>query len=175
MALFALAAAVCHLLNHAVFKSLLFLGAGSVVSRAGTRNLEAYGGLLRVMPYTATFFLVGSLAIAALPPFNGFVSEWLTFQVLFAGVIGSPLAVKIAFLIALTSLVFTSGLAVACFVKVFGTTFLARPRSAEAKAAKEVSWICLLYTSDAADERSSVDLGGRRIIKKKTQRPHRGH
>lgn len=144
VALFALAAALYHLLNHAVFKSLLFLGAGSVVSRAGTRNLEAYGGLLRVMPYTATFFLVGSLAIAALPPFNGFVSEWLTFQVLFAGVIGSPLAVKIAFLIALTSLVFTSGLAVACFVKVFGTTFLARPRSAEAKAAKEVSWIMVV-------------------------------
>lgn len=87
---------------------------------------------------------MGSLAIAALPPFNGFVSEWLTFQVLFAGVIGSPLAVKIAFLIALTSLVFTSGLAVACFVKVFGTTFLARPRSAEAKAAKEVSWIMVV-------------------------------
>jgi hydrogenase-4 component B len=144
VALFALAAALYHLVNHAIFKSLLFFGAGAVVSATGTRNIEAYGGLMRVMPYTAAFFLAGSLAIAALPPFNGFVSEWLTFQVLFAGVIGVPLAVKIAFLIALSSLVFTSGLAVACFVKVFGTAFLARPRTDESKNAKEVAWPMLL-------------------------------
>lgn len=143
VALFALAAALYHLVNHAIFKSLLFFGAGAVVSATGTRNMESYGGLMRVMPYTAAFFLAGSLAIAALPPFNGFVSEWLTFQVLFAGIIGAPLAVKIAFLIALSSLVFTSGLAVACFVKVFGTGFLARPRTTEAKEAKEVSWLML--------------------------------
>lgn len=143
VALFALAAALYHLVNHAIFKSLLFFGAGAVVSATGTRNMEAYGGLLRVMPYTASFFLAGSLAIAALPPFNGFVSEWLTFQVLFAGVIGAPLAVKTAFLFALGALVFTSGLAIACFVKVFGTAFLARPRTAEARAAHEVSWFLL--------------------------------
>lgn len=140
VALFALAAALYHLLNHALFKSLLFFGAGAVMSATGTRNMEAYGGLMRVMPYTAAFFLLGSLAIAALPPFNGFVSEWLTFQVLFAGVIGAPLAVKTAFLVALSSLAFTGGLAVACFVKVFGTAFLARPRTTVAKEAKEVTW-----------------------------------
>ncbi len=127
VALFALAAALYHLVNHAIFKALLFFGAGAVASATGTRNMESFGGLMRVMPYTAAFFLAGSLAIAALPPFNGFVSEWLTFQVLFAGVIGAPLAVKIAFLVALSSLVFTGGLAIACFVKVFGTAFLARP------------------------------------------------
>lgn len=143
VALFALAAALYHLVNHAIFKSLLFFGAGAVVSATGTRNLEAYGGLMRVMPYTAAFFLAGALAIAALPPFNGFVSEWLTFQVLFAGVVGAPLAVKTAFLFALGALVFTSGLAVACFVKVFGTVFLARPRTPDAKVAHEVPWFLL--------------------------------
>lgn len=143
VALFALAAALYHLVNHAVFKSLLFFGAGSLLAATGTRNMERYGGLMRVMPYTAVFFLAGSIAIAALPPFNGFVSEWLTFQVLFAGIIGAPLLVKIVFLFALSALVFTSGLAVACFVKVFGTAFLARPRSTEATEAKEVSWIML--------------------------------
>ena len=144
VALFALAAALYHLVNHAIFKSLLFFGAGAVVSETGTRNMESYGGLMRVMPYTATFFLIGSLSIAALPPFNGFVSEWLTFQVLFAGIVGAPLMVKIAFFMALASLVFTSGLAVACFVKVFGTAFLARPRTVEVKSAKEVAWPMLL-------------------------------
>lgn len=143
VALFALAAALYHLVNHAIFKSLLFFGAGALLSSVGTRNMERYGGLMRVMPFTAVFFLVGSLAIAALPPFNGFVSEWLTFQVLFAGIAGAPLLVKIAFLFALSCLVFTSGLAVACFVKVFGTIFLARPRSEESATAKEVSWFML--------------------------------
>ena len=143
VALFALAAAFYHLVNHAVFKSLLFFGAGSVVSTTGTRNTESYGGLIRVMPYTAAFFLIGSLAISALPPFNGFVSEWLTFQVLFVGIVGAPLAVKSAFLFALAALVFTSGLALACFVKVFGITFLARPRTDGAKDACEVSWLML--------------------------------
>lgn len=144
VALFALAAALYHLVNHAIFKSLLFFGAGAVVGATGTRNMESYGGLMRTMPYTAVLFLVGSMSIAALPPFNGFVSEWLTFQVLFAGVIGAPLSVKIAFLVALSSLVFTSGLALACFVKVFGTAFLARPRSDAAQSAHEASWLMLL-------------------------------
>ncbi len=144
VALFALAAALYHMVNHAIFKSLLFFGAGALVSVTGTRNMESYGGLIRVMPYTAAFFLVGSLAIAALPPLNGFVSEWLVFQVLFAGVLGAPLAVKITFLIALSSLVFTSGLAIACFVKVFGTVFLARPRVVVAEARTEVAWPMLL-------------------------------
>jgi hydrogenase-4 component B len=129
-ALFALAAALYHTMNHAIFKALLFLGAGSVVSATGTRNMESYGGLIRVLPYTAFFFLIGSLAISAFPPFNGFASEWLTFQTLFVGISSSSVVVKAVFIFAIGSLAFTGGLAAACFVKAFGTTFLARSRSA---------------------------------------------
>lgn len=129
-ALFALAAALYHTMNHAIFKALLFLGAGSVVSATGTRNMEEYGGLLRFLPFTGFFFLVGSLAISAFPPFNGFASEWLTFQALFVGISSVSVIVKSVFILAIASLVFTGGLAAACFVKAFGTTFLARSRSA---------------------------------------------
>ena len=82
LAVFALAAALYHAANHAAFKALLFLGAGAVVHATGTRDMEAMGGLVKRMPWTAATFLVGSVAIAALPPLNGFVSEWLTFQAL---------------------------------------------------------------------------------------------
>ncbi|MEK7181867.1 MAG: proton-conducting transporter membrane subunit [Patescibacteria group bacterium] len=143
-ALFSLAAALYHTLNHAIFKSLLFLGAGSVVEATGTRNMESYGGLIKLLPFTAGFFLVGSLAISAFPPFNGFASEWLTFQSLFIGMTSAEMIIKVVFFIAIGSLVFTSGLAAACFVKTFGATFLARPRTEEAKNAKEVSVFMLL-------------------------------
>jgi len=139
LALLSLAAALFHTLNHAVFKSLLFLGAGSVIHATHTRNIEKYGGLIRLMPVTALGLLVGSMAISALPPFNGFFSEWLTFQSLFHGAMSAELYVKWAFLIAIAALALTGGLALACFVKVFGTTFLARPRSDAPKHAKEVS------------------------------------
>lgn len=125
----ALGAGLYHTVNHALFKSLLFLSAGSVVHATGTRNMEEYGGLIKRMPYTAVFFLVGAVAISGLPPFNGFVSEWLTFQSLFMGVASLPLATKIVFLAGASSLAFTGGLAAACFVKAFGATFLARSRS----------------------------------------------
>lgn len=128
-ALFALAGALYHTMNHAIFKALLFLGAGSVVGATGTRHMEHYGGLIRFMPFTAFFFLVGSLAISAFPPFNGFASEWLTFQALFVGIGSASLVVKTVFIFAISSLAFTGGLAAACFVKAFGTTFLARSRS----------------------------------------------
>ncbi|HSW88689.1 MAG TPA: proton-conducting transporter membrane subunit, partial [Candidatus Saccharimonadales bacterium] len=86
LATLAIIAGLFHTINHAVFKSLLFLGAGSVISQTHTRNIEEYGGLIKRMPYTALFFLIGAIAISGLPPFNGFVSEWLTFQSLFAGI-----------------------------------------------------------------------------------------
>lgn len=137
LAILALTAALFHTLNHAIFKALLFLGAGSVVLSTHTRNIEAYGGLIRLMPYTALFFLVGSLAISGLPPFNGFASEWLTFQSLFAGITSAGGLLRVAFLFATASLAATGGLAALCFVKAFGTTFLARPRSAAAESACE--------------------------------------
>lgn len=134
-----LMAAFFHTLNHATFKALLFLGAGSVVSSMHTRNIEEYGGLIRYMPQTAFFFLVGSMAISALPPFNGFFSEWMTFQSLFQGITALSFGSQLAFIFAAGSLAFTGGLAAACFVKAFGATFLARPRSEEVKHAKEAS------------------------------------
>ncbi len=143
-ALFALSAALYHTLNHAIFKALLFLGAGSVVQATGTRHMESYGGLIRLMPFTAFFFLIGSLAISAFPPFNGFASEWLTFQALFVGITSASVVVKAVFIFAIASLALTGGLAAACFVKAFGTTFLARPRSTQAAGAHEVPLAMLL-------------------------------
>src|SRR6185369_1476752 len=139
-ALFALAAALYHTLNHAIFKALLFLGAGVVVSETGTRHMEDYGGLIRLMPYTAFFFLIGWLAISAFPPVNGFASEWLTFQALFVGISSTSSLVKGVFIFSIASLVFTGGLAAACFVKAFGTTFLARSRSEKVSKAHEGGW-----------------------------------
>ncbi len=138
LALLALIAALFHTLNHAIFKALLFLAAGSVVSQMHTRNIEKYGGLIRYMPATALCFLIGSMAISGLPPFNGFFSEWMTFQALFAGIaLGTTL--KFVFVAAIAALAFTSGLAAACFVKAFGAVFLARPRNDAVAHTVEVS------------------------------------
>jgi hydrogenase-4 component B len=138
LAVFALAAALYHAANHAAFKALLFLGAGAVVHATGTRDMEAMGGLVKRMPWTAAAFLVGSVAIAALPPLNGFVSEWLTFQALLQTVQIPRLELSLVFALGIAGLALTSGLAVACFVRAFGITFLALPRSESAARAHEV-------------------------------------
>lgn len=132
-------AALYHMLNHAIFKSLLFMGAGAVLKSTHTKDIEHLGGLIKKMPYTAVLFLVGTAAISALPPLNGFISEWLTFQSLLYlpqvmhGALGKTFG---ALLLAMFGL--TGGLAAACFVKAFGITFLAKPRSSQAEQAKEV-------------------------------------
>jgi hydrogenase-4 component B len=144
LALLGLVAALFHTLNHATFKSLLFLSAGSVINQTHTRNMEEYGGLIKYMPQTAFFFLVGSMAISALPPFNGFFSEWLTFQSLFQGITSFDFYTKWIFILAAGALAFTGGLALACFVKAFGATFLARPRSTEVAHSKESSFSLLV-------------------------------
>ena len=126
-----------HTLNHASFKGLLFLGAGSVLYSTHTRNMEKMGGLIRSMPWTALFFLIGSAAISALPPLNGFVSEWLVFQTLLAGFNIPRPELAILMPVAVGMLALTSGLAAACFVKAFGISFLAIPRSPEAEQAQE--------------------------------------
>ena len=134
----ALAAALFHALNHAAFKGLLFLGAGAVQRAAGTRDIEKMGGLIRGLPQTAACFLVGSAAISALPPLNGFASEWLIFQSLLQGVrVREPLIVMLMAL-GVGALALTSGLAAACFVRAFGVSFLALPRSPGAAGAREV-------------------------------------
>jgi hydrogenase-4 component B len=133
----ALAAALYHALNHAAFKGLLFLGAGSVLHATDTRDMNQLGGLIRGLPWTAVCFLIGSLAIAGLPPLNGFVSEWLLFQSLLPG-IGSPVLLVAPLLtLAVGILALTGGLAAAGFVKAFGITFLAIPRSPAAERAHE--------------------------------------
>ena len=129
-----------HTLNHAVFKGLLFLGAGSVLHATHTRNMEKMGGLIKRMPWTAFFFLIGAAAISALPPLNGFVSEWLVFQALLGGFQIPKPEMAIIMPLAVGMLALTSGLAAACFVKAFGITFLAIPRSPEAEQAHESSW-----------------------------------
>ena len=126
-----------HTINHASFKGLLFLGAGSVLHATHTRNMEEMGGLIKKMPWTAFFFLVGSAAISALPPLNGFASEWLVFQSLLGGFNLPVPEVALIMPVAVGMLALTSGLAAACFVKAFGITFLALPRSHEAEHAHE--------------------------------------
>ena len=138
LAALALVAALYHTVNHAAFKALLFLGAGSVLHATGTRNMEEMGGLVKRMPWTAACFLVGSVAIAGLPPLNGFVSEWLTFQALLQNLSVRSPALNLVFALALAGLALTAGLAAACFVKAFGISFLALPRSEEAAHAHEV-------------------------------------
>ncbi|MEK7529918.1 MAG: proton-conducting transporter membrane subunit, partial [Patescibacteria group bacterium] len=137
LAILGLVGALFHTLNHATFKSLLFLSAGSVIAETHTRNMEEYGGLAKRMPQTAGFFLIGSMAIVALPPFNGFMSEWVTLQSLFQGMIHLSATGRSIFIVAAGALALTGGLALACFVKAFASTFLARPRSDEASHAKE--------------------------------------
>jgi len=137
LATVALTAALLHTMNHAAFKGLLFLGAGSVLCRTHIRNIEELGGLARRMPWTAGLFLLGAVAISALPPLNGFVSEWLTFQALLGGArrFHGPEGLGIVFAAAMLAL--TGGLAAACFAKAFGVTFLGRPRSPHAEHATE--------------------------------------
>ena len=123
-----LVAALYHTLNHAVFKALLFLGAGAILKSTGLRNLNEMGGLIRYMPRTAVYFLVGALAISALPPLNGFVSEWLTFQaslqapLLESGVVRSLVPIVAAVL------ALSGALTGMCFVKVYGVAFLGQHR-----------------------------------------------
>jgi hydrogenase-4 component B len=144
LALLSLAAALFHTLNHALFKSLLFMAAGSVVAVMETRNIEEMGGLIKKMPYTATLFLIGSVAISALPPLNGFVSELMIFQAFFQSFQLSEPWIIIMMFAGLSLFALTSALAAACFVKAFGIIFLATPRSAEAAHAREVSpWMII--------------------------------
>jgi formate hydrogenlyase subunit 3/multisubunit Na+/H+ antiporter MnhD subunit len=132
----ALTAALLHTVNHAGFKTLLFLGAGSVVKATGTRDLDRLGGLSRRMAATTALVAAGALAAAALPPGNGFVSEWLLLQsLLHQGNSGTLLAIAAPVAVAVVAL--TAGVGVATYVKAVGTGFLARPRSAEAAGAHE--------------------------------------
>ncbi len=139
----ALTAALFHVFNHSVFKSLLFLGAGAVLRVTGERDMEHLGGLIGRMPYTAFAFLTGCVAISALPPLNGFVSEWLTFQAILQSPQLPQWGLKIAVPAVGALLALSAALAAACFVKAFGITFLGRPRTPAAVNATETDHYAL--------------------------------
>ena len=134
----AMTAALFHVLNHSLFKSLLFFGAGAVLTATGERDMEHLGGLIHRMPYTSFAFLVGCVAISALPPLNGFVSEWLTFQAILQSPQLPQWGLKIIVPAVGGLLALSAALAAACFVKAFGVTFLGRPRTPAAEEAVEV-------------------------------------
>jgi len=164
LALLALAAALYHIVNHAAFKSLLFMAAGSVLHGAGTRDMEALGGLIKRQPWTAACFLVGAVAIAGLPPLNGFVSEWLTFQALLQNVLIPQPASNLVFALGIAGLALAAGLAVACFVKAFGITFLALPRSETAASAHEAPVIMRVAMVATAAACAALALGASWVV-----------
>lgn len=177
----AFTAALFHVFNHSLFKSLLFFGAGAVLTATGERNMDRLGGLIHRMPYTSFAVLVGCVAISALPPFNGFVSEWLMFQAVLQSPDLPQWALKIMLPAAGATLALAAALAAACFVKAFGITFLGRPRGVAAGSADEVDrfslsamlilvMLCLLagilpgFVIDALSPVAIEILGGRMPI-----------
>jgi hydrogenase-4 component B len=128
LAAIALVASLYHMTNHSLYKTLLFFGAGAVESQAGTRDMDRLGGLIRWMPLTALGFLAGTLCIAAMPPLNGFVSEWLTLQTMLRSAELSSVAVKMVFALCGAALALTAALAVTCFAKAFAMSFLGMRR-----------------------------------------------
>lgn len=143
LATISLLGALFHSLNHALFKSLLFLTAGSVVHATHTRDIEKMGGLAQSMPCTSALFFVGAAAIAALPPLNGFASEILLFTAFFQSVAVVDPLMKVLLFICLALFALTSALCAACFVKAFGSIFLAQPRSTESAQAREAGFSML--------------------------------
>ncbi|MGH6929503.1 MAG: proton-conducting transporter membrane subunit, partial [Dongiaceae bacterium] len=137
LAALALTAALFHCVSHALLKSLLFCGAGAVLSATGLRDIEKLGALIHRMPVTAVAFLIGAAGLSALPPLNGFVSEWLTFQAILAGAQLDLWALKFGIAVIGALLALTAALAAALFVRAYGIVFLGRPRSAEASRASE--------------------------------------
>jgi NADH:ubiquinone oxidoreductase subunit 5 (subunit L)/multisubunit Na+/H+ antiporter MnhA subunit len=138
LAALAFTAALFHVLNHSFFKSLLFFGAGAVLTSTGERDMEKLGGLIHRMPFTSFVVLVGCVAISALPPFNGFVSEWLIFQAMLQSPDLPQWALKIMVPAVGAMLALAAALVAACFVKAYGVSFLGRPRSSAAQTAHEV-------------------------------------
>jgi formate hydrogenlyase subunit 3/multisubunit Na+/H+ antiporter MnhD subunit len=177
----AFTAALFHVLNHSFFKSLLFFGAGAVLTSTGERDMDKLGGLIHRLPFTSFAVLVGCVAISALPPFNGFVSEWLMFQAVLQSPDLPQWALKIMVPAVGAMLALAAALAAATFVKAYGVTFLGRPRSVAAETASEVdrysltamfilAALCLLagilpgLVIDALSPVSIAILGGRMPI-----------
>ncbi|MFE7607025.1 proton-conducting transporter transmembrane domain-containing protein [Streptomyces celluloflavus] len=137
LAALALVAALLHVVNHAAFKALLFCAAGSVLRATGLRDLDLLGGLRARMPLTAGLFALGALGAVALPPGNGFISEWLLLQSLIHGLVVPGVATAIVLPLAVAAIALSAGLAAAVFVKALGVGFFARPRGKQADKAAE--------------------------------------
>ena len=137
LAAIAFVASLYHLMNHSLYKTLLFVGVGAIETQTGTRDMDRLGGLIKVMPLAAAAFLVGALSIAGLPPFNGFVSEWLTLQSMLRAAELSSTGAKIVFALSGAALALTAALAVTCFVKVFAMSFLGMRRLDEGRRVTE--------------------------------------
>lgn len=136
--------ALLHVLNHSLFKSMLFFSAGSVYQQCHTRDMEQLGGLIRYMPKTAALFLAGAVAIGGLPPFNGFVSEFIIYIGLMEGIHSNSLSQILLFILTLAGLSVIGGLSVLTFTKTFGTIFLGQPRTSLQHKPHEVSKLMLL-------------------------------
>ena len=136
LAIFGFTGGLLHVVNHAFFKGLLFLGAGAVLHETGTREIDVLGGLLKKMPITAFCFLIGAAAICGLPPLNGFISEFLIYFASFNSLFGSTVVVIVA-LSVIAALAVIGGLALACFTKLFGIVFLGEARSGHCRDARE--------------------------------------
>ena len=143
LAIAGFAGGLLHILNHSLFKSLLFYGAGSVYQQTGTLNVEKLGGLIKKMPQTAGLFLIAALAICGLPPLNGFISEFLIFSGLFAGLKSDSFSFSLFILTAIAALVTIGGLAIICFTKAFGVVFLGTEREHFHNEPKEVPFLML--------------------------------
>ncbi len=144
LAAFAFIAGIYHTFNHMSFKSLLFMSAGSVLYETHTKNMEKYGGLIKNMPITAFMFLLAAISISALPPTNGFLSEWMIFQSMLSSNDINEIVLKLSFPFAIFALALTGGLAIACFVKAFGITFLGLHRDSNLKHSKEVNTLMII-------------------------------
>lgn len=138
LAVLGLAGGFLHILNHSLFKSLLFFTAGNIYQQTHTRNIEQLGGLIKKMPQSAFFFLLGSVAISGLPPFNGFISEFLIYLGMFKELHSGDLSLSLLLLGGIAGLVLIGGLALYCFTKVFSIIFLGNPRSDKTRLAREV-------------------------------------
>lgn len=135
------AGALLHVLNHGLFKSLLFFAAGNVYQSTGTLNIEQLGGLGKKMPYTAGFFLLGAIAICGLPPLNGFISEFIIFSGLFNGIHTLGISTSFSLLLVITALALIGGLAILCFTKAYGVVFQGSPRKQLIKEPAEAGWV----------------------------------
>ncbi len=159
------AGGLLHVLNHALFKGLLFLGAGAVMHGAGTREIDHLGGLLKRMPWTGVSFLIGAVAISGLPPLNGFVSELLIYVSAFHGATTLQHTAAVPALAVIAGLAFIGGLAAACFAKAFGVVFLGEPRSDHAARAHEVGVAMRLSLLFLAVSCVVIGLGAPWVVK----------